>query len=77
MLDVLLNFGIVGFTVICIYSFMQIRLLMLRFRNNICGEMNILLMAALTAVLVHGLTDVTIFWIQTAALFLLIWIRIS
>lgn len=33
--------------------------------------MNILSVAALTAVLVHGFTDVTIVWIQTAALFFL------
>lgn len=70
-LDTLLNFGIAGMTAICIYIGMQIRLIILRFRNNVCSDMNLLAVAALTAVLVHGLTDVTIVWIQTAALFFL------
>lgn len=70
-LDTLLNFGIVGMAAVCIYIGMQVRLLVLRFRNNICRDMNILSVAALTAVLVHGFTDVTIVWIQTAALFFL------
>lgn len=70
-LDTLLNFGIVGMAAVCVYIGMQVRLLVLRFRNNICRDMNILSAAALTAVLVHGFTDVTIVWIQTAALFFL------
>jgi O-antigen ligase len=71
ILDILLNFGIFGLVVLTIYFSVNLRLLTLRFRNNVGGDMNILLMAAFTAVLVHGLTDVTIFWIQTAALFFL------
>lgn len=71
-LDTLLNFGIVGMVTVCFYIAMHVRLLILRFRNNICCDMNLLSAAALTAVLVHGITDVTIVWIQTAALFFLI-----
>lgn len=72
-LDILLNFGVTGLIALGIYFGVQARLLYLRFRNNICMDMNILLTAASVAVLVHGLTDVTILWIQTGALFALIY----
>lgn len=71
-LDTLLNFGIAGFSMLAFYLVMQMKIVLLRFRNNICGNMSILLMAALVAVFVHGMTDVTILWIQTGTLFLLI-----
>lgn len=73
ILDILLNFGIVGFACIGIYVGVQAKLLFLRVRNNICMDMNILMAAAAAAVFVHGLTDVTILWIQTGALFALIY----
>lgn len=73
ILDILLNFGFVGLGVIGFFVLSQAKLVMLRFRYNICTNMNILLVAASVAVVVHGLTDVTIFWIQTAALFILIY----
>jgi O-antigen ligase len=71
-LDTLLNFGIVGAAAICVYLGYQIHLLILRFRYRICRDMDVLVAAALSAVLVHGVTDVTIVWIQTAMLFFLI-----
>ena len=71
LLDTLLNFGVVGFGAISFYLFMQLKLLVLRFKNNICKNMNILLVAAFVAIGVHGMTDVTIFWIQTGMLFIL------
>lgn len=73
LLDTLLNFGVTGLAALCVYFGVQVKMLLLRFRNNICTDMNILLAAASAAVLVHGLTDVTILWIQTAALFALIY----
>ncbi|XOQ44096.1 MAG: O-antigen ligase family protein [Clostridium sp.] len=73
ILDILLNFGIVGFIAIGIYVGVQARIVQLRIRNNICMNMNYLLIAASTAVFVHGLTDVTILWIQTGMLFALIY----
>jgi O-antigen ligase len=73
LLDILLNFGFVGLGVIGFFALSQAKLVMLRFRYNICNNMNILLVAASAAVVIHGMTDVTIFWIQTAALFLLIY----
>ena len=72
LLDTLLNYGVLGAGAIGLYIFVQCKVLLLRFRNHICNDMNILLTAAFTAVLVHGLTDVTVFWIQTGMLFLIL-----
>jgi O-antigen ligase len=72
VLDTLLNFGIVGAAAICIYIASYIRVLVLRYRRNICRDMDILVASVFLSVLVHGLTDVTIVWIQTGALFMLI-----
>lgn len=72
LLDSLLNFGFIGTGAISIYILAQCRLLYLRFRNRICTNMNILMLAVFASVMVHGLTDVTIFWIQTGALFMII-----
>ncbi|WP_167875113.1 O-antigen ligase family protein [Caproiciproducens galactitolivorans] len=70
LLDTLLNFGFVGFGAIGIYCLAQLKLLLLRFKNNIGMNMNILFTAALVATAVHGMTDVTILWIQTGLLFI-------
>lgn len=71
-LDTLLNFGIVGATAVCVYIGSYLRLLYLRFRRNICRDMDVLAAAVFAAVLIHGLTDVTIVWIQTGAFFFVI-----
>lgn len=71
-LDMVLNFGIVGTSVVCVYLFLQVRLLAARIRHNVYSEMNVLVFAALAAIVVHGITDVTILWIQTALLFFLL-----
>lgn len=71
-LDTLLNFGFVGAAVIVVYLWAQIKMVLVRLRSRVCGNMNILLASASAAVLVHGFTDVTIFWGQTGMLFLLI-----
>lgn len=70
-LDLLLNYGIVGTTAVCCYVAFQLRALVLRIRFGICRNMDFLAAAAFIAVLVHGLTDVTIMWVQTAGLFIL------
>ena len=71
-LDTLLNYGFVGAGAIAFYLAAQVKILILRFRNNICTNMNVLLVAVGTAILIHGFTDVTIFWVQTALMFLLV-----
>ena len=72
LLDMLLNFGFIGTAALGAYFFLQLRVLLLRFRSRMCEDSNVLLLAALVAVLVHGLTDVTIFWVQTGWLFALL-----
>ena len=72
LLDALLNYGLLGAGGIGIYLFIQCKVLWLRFRNHICTDMNILLAAAFTAVVVHGVTDVTVYWFQTGMLFLIL-----
>lgn len=73
LLDTLLNYGFIGAGAIAVYLFVQCKVLVLRFRNRICTDMNILLTAAFVAVAAHGLTDVTVFWIQTGMLFLILY----
>lgn len=72
LLDTLLNYGIVGLGAFGAYVILQLKLLSMRFRNHICSNMNILMLVMFVAVLVHGLTDVTIVWIQTGLLFMLV-----
>lgn len=72
LLDTLLNYGFVGLGAFGAYIILQLKLLGMRFRNHICSNMNILMAVMFVAVLVHGLTDVTIAWIQTGLLFLMV-----
>mgnify|MGYP000902494158 FL=1 len=71
-LDILLNYGIFGFAAIVTYALVQLKLLFMRVKSHIYDNMNILAIAAVVAVAVHGMTDVTIFSVQTGALFLAI-----
>ena len=72
LLDTLLNFGIVGTGLFAAFVVHQARQLYLRYKHYICREQCILIAAVSLAVLVHGLTDVTVFWIQTGMFFLLL-----
>lgn len=72
-LDTLLNFGVIGGCAIFFYVLTQLKMLMKRFQINVCKDRNILVLVMFAAVLIHGCTDVTIFWIQTGMLFLLVY----
>jgi O-antigen ligase len=72
LLDALLNYGVAGTIAIFLYAAAQIRVLILRYQYGICRSMDVLAAALLVAVLVHGLSDVTIFWVQTSGLFFLV-----
>lgn len=72
LLDTLLNFGIVGTGLFAAFVVHQARQLYLRYKHYICREQCILIAAVSLAVLVHGVTDVTVFWIQTGMFFLLL-----
>lgn len=71
-LDTLLNFGLTGAAALIGYLYVQAKMVFERYRSHVCGNMNILLITCSGTILVHGFTDVTIFWGQTAMLFLLI-----
>ena len=72
LLDMLLNYGFIGSAAIGFYVVTQIRVLVMRFKSSICNNMNVLMAAAFISVLAHGVTDVTILWVQTGMLFMLL-----
>ena len=76
-LDTLLNFGIIGGCALFFYMLLQIKLLMRQFQYPSRKNRNILILVMLAAVLIHGCTDVTIFWVQTGMLFLLVYTAIG
>lgn len=71
-LDLLLNYGILGSLFLFFCALLQLRIIVQRLKSNTCTSMNFLILAVLAAILVHGVTDVTIFGLQTGPLFLLI-----
>ncbi len=72
-LDTLLNFGVIGGCAVFFYMLTQLKMLMKRFQDNVCKNRNILVLVMFAAVLIHGCTDVTSFWIQTGMLFFLVY----
>lgn len=72
LLDLLLNFGVLGTGGVAAFGVYKVRQMYLRYKKNICREYTILAASVLTAVLVHGITDVTIFWIQTGMFFFIL-----
>lgn len=71
-LDVIQNFGIVG-TLLLLVSFVPAARAMVRsLRLPETRPTAVLALCAAAAVLVHGLTDVTILWMQNAVLFFLL-----
>ena len=72
-LDTLLNFGVIGGCAIFFYTLLQLKKLMQRFWVHAYQNDNILVLVMFAAVLIHGCTDATIFWVQTGMLFLLVY----
>ncbi len=72
LLDNLMNYGVIG-TVLLILYFIRyyIRVLIHCFKEK-KTKVSPLILAVSAAALVHGLTDVTLFWIQTLPLFIFI-----
>lgn len=69
-LEVLLDFGIFGACIFAITLGSQILRILRRIRAGTCGNAMLLVLVSIGVVLVHGMTDVTIFWTQTGMLFL-------
>ena len=76
-LDLLLNFGIVGTVGILYFVFSQLARLLRRLRHYHSTSTNVLLVVSFCAVCLHGMTDVTILWSQTAMMFLVIYSSIG
>lgn len=71
-IDTVLNFGIIGTTIMLIY-FTKVYRIVLRICFKEKNTMITSLILAVTAAsLVHGITDVTLLWVQTMPMFLLI-----
>lgn len=72
LLDILLNFGVIGSSLL-ILPLYRLGQLMNRMRQYPQLRLKLALYCSLiTCILVHGLTDVTILWVQTAGLFLFV-----
>lgn len=71
-LDPLLNYGIVGVSML-VYYFSTVFQKVFQFLHNLeMRRFSILMICASAAILVHGFTDVTILWVQTGMLYFLI-----
>jgi O-antigen ligase len=68
ILDELLNYGIVGFALVFICFFRILKSTRRGAANDV--QIRYMVYTALWCVLVHGMMDVTIFWIQTSIVFL-------
>ncbi|MDO4568699.1 MAG: O-antigen ligase family protein [Clostridia bacterium] len=68
VLELLLNFGVVGTSLLTSVILINIRRISQMHKHHICQRKFALALATLAAVLVHGLTDITFFWPQTGLL---------
>ncbi len=70
-LDMMLNYGIIGCGVFLTFMIAQVKQLWKRLKRKAYKGITLLTVSLTIAVLIHGITDVTIFWIQTGLLFML------
>lgn len=68
LLEMLMSFGIVGTGLAVSFFAINIVKLYRLYKKNVCHHRFTLAIALLFAILIHGLTDITIFWPQTGAL---------
>lgn len=71
-LDPFMSFGIIGVVLAGIYLFGNFREVWHLFRRKLDQQLFALILAFVSVVLVHGVFDYTIFWIQTALLFFMV-----
>lgn len=77
IIDTVLNYGIVGASLIGFYAFYQLRTLITRIRRGISSSTGILLAVLAFMTLIHGMTDVTVLWLQTGMFFLVVYSSIG
>ena len=71
-LDPLLSFGIIGIVMLIPYFYQNGKEIWHLYKQRINIRLFSLILAFLLTVLIHGLMDYTIFWVQTAQIFLLV-----
>lgn len=76
-LDTVLNYGLIGAGIIGFFAVTQVRVVLSRIRRGISSSTGILMLVLAFITVVHGMTDVTVLWIQTGAMFLLVYSSIG
>lgn len=76
-LDTILNYGLVGAGIIGFFAVTQVRVVLSRIRRGISSSTGVLMLVLAFITVVHGMTDVTVLWIQTGAMFLLVYSSIG
>ncbi|MEG0315163.1 MAG: O-antigen ligase family protein [Erysipelotrichaceae bacterium] len=76
-IDPFLCFGIVGVLIVAVYLGDCLKRIYRMFKSKVNPELSALIIGAIVVVGIHGLLDYTIFWIQTAMLFLIIFSSFS
>jgi len=71
-IDMLLNFGIVGSILFSCYFVIYYYDLVKEWLHNKKNKSVVLILAVSAAAFVHGMTDITLLWVQTLPLFLII-----
>lgn len=71
-LDPLLSYGIVGVGVMLSYVILLFRRIYLNIKQSFNREVMAVVLAVIFAVCVHGITDITILWVQTGMLLFLV-----
>ena len=71
-LDPVLNFGIVGAALLLIYFIQYYRKIWRCLRESACPKIAVLICALTMGALAHGTTDITLLWIQTGLLMILL-----
>ncbi len=76
-LDTVLNYGLIGAGIIGFFAVTQVRVVLSRIRRGISSSTGVLMLVLAFITVVHGMTDVTVLWIQTGAMFLLVYSSIG
>lgn len=71
-LDPFLNFGVIGTALMLVYFVKYYKKVLYCLKENSCSKIAILICSVTLATLVHGATDITILWIQTGLLMVLL-----
>ena len=71
-LDPLLNFGLIGTALLLVYFVKYYKKVIFCLKEKSCSKIAILICSVTLAALAHGTTDITILWIQTGLLMVLL-----